>query len=370
MESITANPLQQLARALAPGARVLSLREEDWRTLATLAARHGVRPLLYRAAKNGAAPPYVLAELRAFALENARRNLAQTAELLRVLDALAASSVDALAFKGPTLAALVFGDVGMREFGDLDLLIAKDDFTRASSVLRALGYEPQMGGTSAAQAILDAYRVVAFSHTTKDITVELHWELAPQFLPFPADFAQLRANALLVETAGRCVPTLPREELLLYLCNHGAKHHWESLAWVADLAWLIADDAPPDWARVLSRADALGSRRVLLVGVRMACELCGLTTPPLLGEALRRDRAARRLAARATDWLVRDVEPGVIEWARFFTGLRDGWRGRLASAYHLLAAPNLADWEFVRLPRAMWMFYPVVRLVRVLARKP
>jgi Uncharacterised nucleotidyltransferase len=36
--------------------------------------------------------------------------------------------VNVIPSKGPTLAALAYGDLGLREFDDLDLLIARPDF--------------------------------------------------------------------------------------------------------------------------------------------------------------------------------------------------------------------------------------------------
>src|ERR1041385_5088532 len=51
-----------------------------------------------------------------------RNNERLVAELVRVLDALAAKNIDAIPIKGPVLALKGYGDLGLREFRDLDFL--------------------------------------------------------------------------------------------------------------------------------------------------------------------------------------------------------------------------------------------------------
>src|SRR5437870_4666302 len=54
---------------------------------------------------------------------NARRNLLMLRELLEVLDLFAEHSVPALPYKGPILAAVEYGNVSLRTFCDLDILV-------------------------------------------------------------------------------------------------------------------------------------------------------------------------------------------------------------------------------------------------------
>jgi hypothetical protein len=69
--------------------------------------------------------------LRARFEEIARKNLRFTAELIRILNCLESHGIAAIPFKGPTLAESVYGNLALREFSDLDILVRQSDFPRA-----------------------------------------------------------------------------------------------------------------------------------------------------------------------------------------------------------------------------------------------
>src|SRR6185369_5169742 len=73
---------------------------------------------------------------------NAQRSLRLTRELARIMACLENHSVDAIPYKGPALAQAIYGDVAMRQFSDLDILIRVSDFDRATEAVQELGYEP------------------------------------------------------------------------------------------------------------------------------------------------------------------------------------------------------------------------------------
>jgi len=53
------------------------------------------------------------------------------------------------------------------------------------------------------------------------------------------------------------------------LCVHGAKHFWERIAWIVDIAQL-AGNCEVDWALLSETAAKKGSTRVLLLGLFLA----------------------------------------------------------------------------------------------------
>ena len=127
----------------------------DWSYLLELAGRHNLKPLLYHRLKTrytDQIPASVLHQLGTFYRANAAKNLAMSNELGRVLKAFGQSSIEGLAFKGPTLSQLAYGSVARRQFGDLDLLIKKNELCQASGLLEELGYRPQFKLTPLEQA--------------------------------------------------------------------------------------------------------------------------------------------------------------------------------------------------------------------------
>lgn len=114
----------------------------DWDRVLEGARHHGVMPLLHRHLSDLGAlvPAPVLAELSLYARNNAVHNLMLAHALLRILAALGQQGVGAVPYKGPVLASSAYGDVSLRSFKDLDLIVEAQDFGRAADTLQRLGY--------------------------------------------------------------------------------------------------------------------------------------------------------------------------------------------------------------------------------------
>ena len=133
-ETRSTGEIRRLARAVT-----------DWSRVFALASRHVVVPLLARALslREGELVSDALsARLRAAAQEGALNSLYLTGALVEVVRAFSAAGIDAMPFKGPTLAARVYGNLSLRLYQDLDVLVRRADVARARTVLASLGYAP------------------------------------------------------------------------------------------------------------------------------------------------------------------------------------------------------------------------------------
>src|SRR5262249_22989147 len=155
--------------------------------------------------------------------------------------------IPAVPFKGPALAASAYGNLALREFADLDILLLERDVPRARDLLLAWGYGPRVDETD--------YDILVYNES-QGIGVELHWKFAQRYHlpPDPGAFWGRLEGASL---CGRPVRAFSAVDLLLILCAHGAKHGWERLAWVCDVARHLAARGDLDWAEALGRARAL-----------------------------------------------------------------------------------------------------------------
>ena len=82
-----------------------------------------------------------------------------------------------------------------------------------------------------------------------------------------------------IQVAGQSVRTLSPEDLLIYLCVHGTKHRWERLTWIADVAELVQSSGDIDWQTTIERSTALGSLRVVLLGLYLSHAVLGTRLP-------------------------------------------------------------------------------------------
>ncbi len=76
------------------------------------------------------------------------------------------------------LARVAYGDVALRQFEDLDILVHKSDALKVRELLRALGYMDEFQSHPDAPKILLKYQQhFSLLAPARDATVELHWTL-------------------------------------------------------------------------------------------------------------------------------------------------------------------------------------------------
>jgi hypothetical protein len=115
----------------------------DLNYLLQVALNQGVFPSLYRRLADNcpeAVPPEFLTRLKSHYQALARRNLRVAAELLQVLALLESHGIVAVPFKGPVLAAVAYGEITLRQFVDLDILVSRRDIGRVRDLLVGKGY--------------------------------------------------------------------------------------------------------------------------------------------------------------------------------------------------------------------------------------
>jgi len=341
----------------------------DWSGLMRLAAAHGVLPLVCRGlerAGDGLVPPAAMDRFRAVGRANACRTLLRTRTLLQVVDLLASHGVDAVPPKGPSLAVDAYGDVTLRQFVDLDILIDGRHLDAVYGLLPTIGLRPSLAlDTAQRRRLLGTARELAFCG--RQHIVEIQWALAERFLLRERDDEELRRPTRTVTVLGKPVRAMSEQAVLTFLCIHGTKHGWRELRWSADVAHFVRAHPALDWDECWGAARRRGLARVLALGLRLANELCGLGLPAEIDAKVRGDREAAELAFQvASELFAHGRERGVFgNWARFIRS-RERWRDRATCALDLLA-PKPGDWLSLELPRALYPFYYAVRPFRLLA---
>src|SRR5574338_937397 len=167
------------ARATAmPRLREQAAGEVDWEYLFQLARRHSIVPLVYLQLEQCApelVPPQFLAKLKQHYIENSARNTVLTAELSHLISTLAASGIETIAYKGPVLALIAYGDIALRRFVDLDIIVKKADVLKAREILLSEGYTPSKSlSLSQQELLLRTQHNMQFSRDNHRLIVELH----------------------------------------------------------------------------------------------------------------------------------------------------------------------------------------------------
>jgi hypothetical protein len=192
--------------------------------------------------------------------------------------------------------------------------------------------------------------------------VEPHWAIAPRTLANPLDEAGMLERARPFPFRGRSLPGLATEDLLLVLCAHASKHEWTELRSITDVAGLLAREPDVDWRALLGRARALGSARMLLLGLALARDLAGSRLAPEAEQALAADPLAARMAAEVGARLFDEdyVAPSVFRLSRFRVRMRERGSDRVAYVLRTVFTPTIEHVSLVALPRALrFLYYPL-----------
>ena len=294
--------------------RFSTLTVEEWRGLLDLAARQHVRPLLLRSLSaehlRDAVPPAPRQALADSCTTIARRNLAHHAELARLIDTLTVDGIPAILLKGAHVSTALYGDVGLREMGDLDLLVRPEHLERATSLVLGLGYAPARPFSIAVDRAVSHHVSVLFR--PPHFHVELHWNLTEPRQPYAIDPSELWERAVPVGMTNRGARGLANEDLLLHLCLHVShQHRFEfGLRSLCDLAALLARHGDAlDWPAVSERAERWRWIRGVRLALQLSQDLFGARLPPRGQEALQLGRLPADLVAAATLQLLDGDDP-------------------------------------------------------------
>jgi hypothetical protein len=357
-------------------------RSIDWKYLLEMAAEHRMLPLLYwhlSSASPEAVPESVSSQLSQYFRTNKLRALLLARELLNLHELFERRGVGVVPYKGPVLAASVYGDLGLRATGDLDLLIRVQDFPEAKEVLVLRGYKPTPWKTDTQlvpnqeAAYLRFEREYPFEHHEIGIGVELQWGVTDKHFPSSLDLELVKRRLQRVSLGGSAVPTFAPDDMLLILCIHASAHLWDRLQWICDVAETIRVCREIDWDRVLERAAASGNERKLLLGLHLAHELLGSDVPENASRRIEDDSAVEELTGEVYAGLFdRDEKSrGVLEgslFRPFHYKMHERRRDRFTYTVHTIVDPNWADWARYPLPELLFPVYYVIRPLRLVGK--
>lgn len=274
-------------------------------------------------------------------------------------------------FKGPALAASLYGDVALREYCDLDILIRREDVRRAIEVLLAGGYRTDLPTRPADRAAYLRARHELHFITLDGSLIEIHQTFLAPFFCFPLDDESLWRRLERKSFCGREILALAPEDLLLVLCAHGTKHRWARLAWICDVArLLVVSGSELDWSVIMSRAESLGATRMVLLGLVLAGRLLGAPVPAAILARAEGDVSVNQLARKVEASLFDQEGTAASEFEshRFYLQARERWRDKLLYCTHLAFMPTEEDHSAMSLPSLLSPLYYPLHAVRVLRK--
>jgi len=354
--------------------RELAAGDLNWEYLFQLARRHSILPLVYVQLERHApelVPPQVLAKLKKHYVENSARNTLLTAELCRLINLFRNEDIEAIPYKGPVLAQFAYGNIALRRFIDLDVIVHKSDVLQAREILLNEGYAPAKSlSLSQQELLLRTQHNLQFSRDNHRFIVELHWDIAPHLFASSMNTDRLWQKLITIDLNGTVVKTFPAADLLFSLCVHGSRHLWERLAWICDVAELVTRHAI-EWPTLLERARATDSERMFLLGPYLAEQLLNA---PLPNEIKQRCASDPRLASLAEN-IIEHLFNGTThvpatsrEIFKYNLGVRKTFSSRARYLLYMLR-PTDGDLASHSLPASLNFAYYLTRPFRLFRTK-
>jgi SAM-dependent methyltransferase len=353
--------------------RIRTLLHENlnWSEVLASAHQHKLGPLLderLRALDGTLLPQDQKQRLALLARDLAKNNLAYMGEMLWLCGTFDAAGIPAVPFKGPALGWLAYPNFAQRTCVDLDFVLPQRYIPQAMSLLEALGYSPQFDAIEAqAGERGPAPGQYPFVSSGKRIFVELHTQRTLRYFSSPLNLDEMNSRLIRFEIGGRKISSFSVEDQLVMLSVHGAKHFWERLAWIVDIAQLISI-RQVNWPLLFEIAEKMQSTRLLLLGLYLAHEVVGASLPPFVLDRLGSDKRVQWLTGKVIEQYAGTLDPnrGVGPRALFRFRSSDRFWPGLRQLLRLSMSPTESDRQTMHLPGFLSPFYTIVRPFRLL----
>lgn len=328
-----------------------------------LADIHGVLPLVYKTLKSLSKSHYsledLLTDLRSAYLQNARRNMLMSAELIRIMRVFKASDIQALSFKGPTLSQMAYEDITFRQYSDLDILIKHKDRDKIIEILKSQGYEQILTLTSVQEKKWYKHaKDMSLFHPQKGIHVELHWLLLDNDYPIQIDLTSIWEHPQSIVILKEKVATFPTESLLVYLCIHGSKHLWERIGWIKDIDLLVRSQTI-DWNHIVKNVSKSDFERMFLLGLYLSSSLFQTPLPTILKEQMEHQNWLVKLS----DFIISDQAShgNIFYKSLVMIHLFPRIRMKLRYLYKIILKPSQNEYRFIDLSEGYYWVYYFIR---------
>jgi hypothetical protein len=342
----------------------------DWDAFIGLVRRHGVPALAYTmlSRHGGDLVPGATREiLKAGHVQSVGQSLFQAAELVRLIKMFASKGIDLIPLKGVFLSYQLYGDIGMRTSGDLDILVKPEQVDLAEQILEAEGFHCDFQVLKLTERQKQHVRVnihhFDFTHSKSGLHVELHWNLGLWLIP--GQLQTLLSQATRLKWQGISVKCLDDDATLLLLCDHGARHEWFSLKWLGDVVRLFSTEHSTSWDTLIDLAAEVDLQRTLAHSALLVHWIYDVTLPHELCTLIRQERLAVSLSERA----LKALQMSGGELARIGNRgqkMRDAMsmmRLRPSIPYRLILKFCLIpadDFQVLNLPTFLfWLYYPL-----------
>lgn len=356
----------------------------DWDFVMSVADRNGLLTIVcWNLLKEfaDALPSEIKLLLSRFLQEHTQKNLYLTRKLIEVVKILEAVEIPILPFKGTTLAMQAYGNLALRQYCDLDILVQPKHFDEAIRVLSKKGYDPiaKINPLKRKFLFFNNKKDVGLVGRDKIVRLELHWKLSGSHFAMPVEINDLWERLEKLNLGGTELFVLPFYDLFVYLCLHGSRHAWEKFSWICDLHELILakenSGEKVNWLEIQQHAKYHGCEKVLELGLFLVYRFFNLKTDYPDFEQIENNQAYEKISRQVEQkcFSKNKVSSEIGEWYLYHLSLKERENDRLKLHLRyffwylrIIFRPNIMDKSVFHLPFILYPLYYLLRPIRLL----
>lgn len=355
----------------------LADRNINWEQMVLTSIRHKVLPLVFQNLCD-CCPDSFPEEIRtrveeSYIFENALNNHALVETLFSILSLMETHNIQVVPFKGPVLSENLFGDIGLRRYLDLDLLISKKDAVKAIDLLAGMGFIPdelQLPATEEKAAFLERLTGISLIRDISGhrVSLDLQWDIANRFARIPVDLELISDCIEEVTLSGRQVHSLSPEVLLCYLCIHGAKHRWMTLDLVCCINQLIQVRQDINWEQTVDFAKKIHCQTAVLCALYLSRYFFDTVLPETIVRKIESSRTVEQLAQEAAHGMIdhyHDAADMPEKFDSLLFGIQDSLWDRIRYGCRIFFLPTKKDFAVFSLPGPFLFLWYGLRPMRL-----
>ena len=261
-----------------------TLSESDWKRFWEVCDYQFVTELVYAKLKRENLTSLLPEDLLGKAQTLLYRSAARNAQLMdsghRVIQELTNHGTEALLLKGCFLQDCIYNPSEVRPMNDIDLLVRKEEVSKALQILTENGYSP----TTFFDQTLDNTDI---KHVPPMVdragrTLELHWTLLEENEPFTIEMDKVWSRVRVYAAGKKQILGLSLADMLVHLAVHGSYQHFLRLGLrpLVDIQRVLAKYGNEvDWEKLAQISRDWNAEKTVWLTFRLAKEFLNLEIP-------------------------------------------------------------------------------------------
>ena len=317
----------------------------DWDSLSETIIKNGYGPLLHRKlpllSNAILIPKSVKSKLQQAYFKTLGRNMLLYEVYQKAAIALKANNISLLVLKGAYLAEKLYGDIGLRQFSDIDILIKEEDGEQAQTVLKDIGF------SSDDYPMAEFLRNnVGFEHYPQlvynGVAIELHVRLSRPGERYEILTDNVWENAQIISLNGLEVKVPDLTDVLIHTCVHLHKHFQRGqiqFTGFNDIVNLLDIEADKiNWKEISERCELYNCEKIVFKYLLLVSGYYRISLP---------------------EYIVNKYTP-CLEWAdeELFLNYLSGFKGKHYSVQSRFSSIHRLEGVGIRIKYLIWMAFP------------